>query len=262
MSQNIWSAVRANPALFSDGVTIVQSCQTEKPRNSAKIDSHRLRWARRRPVDSHCRTSSGSWSSTQRPDRGAGMVRVSRVMSATLGARVAGSGACRCGCVTVSSRPRGGAVRRRTTAATRGKRGGNGAPLYCSRDGSRPDLRAQRVLLLRRRLRRRPRRGDGPGHRPAHPGGGHGRPRAPRQPGAAVHQGRDQRGLHDGARPARTGRRARRAGRGSAGRAPRRGAGPGRGPLRATIAEHGPDSVAVYVSGRCRWRRSTWPTSS
>src|SRR3712207_5060799 len=72
MSQNSWCSDNEKPDLFSDVVTMVHSCQTEKPRNSAKIDSQRLRWAVRRPVASHWATSSGSWSSTQRPDRGGG----------------------------------------------------------------------------------------------------------------------------------------------------------------------------------------------
>src|SRR5215207_3787276 len=49
-SQNSWPVVSENPASLSLTATTLQSCQTEKPRNSAKIEKPRLRRATRAPV--------------------------------------------------------------------------------------------------------------------------------------------------------------------------------------------------------------------
>ena len=55
---------------------MLHSCQTEKPRNSAKIDGHRLRRATRRPFAAQNDASSGSQSSIHRPRRGASTVPI------------------------------------------------------------------------------------------------------------------------------------------------------------------------------------------
>ncbi len=50
MSQKISPVLRSKPAAGSVTATIDQSCQTTKPRNSAKIDQRRLRRAMARPL--------------------------------------------------------------------------------------------------------------------------------------------------------------------------------------------------------------------
>ena len=69
MSQKIWLLSSVKPAVGSRTATMLQSCQTTKPRNSAKIDHTRLRLAIARPGPSHCARFSGSHPSIQRPRR-------------------------------------------------------------------------------------------------------------------------------------------------------------------------------------------------
>src|SRR5687768_16655304 len=80
MSQKISDVVKVNPAAGSWTTTMDQSCQTTKPRNSAKMDQFRLRRAMVRPADSHCSLFSASQLAIQRPGRnsrtGASVVRV------------------------------------------------------------------------------------------------------------------------------------------------------------------------------------------
>src|SRR6187431_1582752 len=67
MSQNVWVMSKVKPAAGSCTTTIPHSCQTMKPRNSAKIDQRRLRVATARPPPSHCSAFSGSQFSMLRP---------------------------------------------------------------------------------------------------------------------------------------------------------------------------------------------------
>src|SRR4029450_627509 len=62
---------------------MLHNCHTEKPRNSAKIDGHRLRRASRRPFVVQNALSSGSQASIQRPGRGASTVPIAPVRSAS-----------------------------------------------------------------------------------------------------------------------------------------------------------------------------------
>jgi len=68
-SQNISLTLRSKPTPLSCGTTMLQSAQTAKPRNSAKMDSQRLRRAMGRPVVAHWVGFSGSHPSIHRPGR-------------------------------------------------------------------------------------------------------------------------------------------------------------------------------------------------
>src|SRR5690606_22839995 len=94
MSQKIWPVSKVNPAAGSDTTTIDHSCQTTKPRNSAKIDQPRFRRAMARPWPSHCTWSSGFQWSIQRPGL---------VTSAAAGAAWTAAGATCWGAVLVES---------------------------------------------------------------------------------------------------------------------------------------------------------------
>src|SRR6478752_5900899 len=67
ISQNASELVNANPASGSITTTMLHSCQTMKPRNSAKIDQPRFRRATERPSDCQKSESSGSQPSIQLP---------------------------------------------------------------------------------------------------------------------------------------------------------------------------------------------------
>src|SRR5689334_18428304 len=69
MSQKISEVLNVNPAAGSWTTTIDHSCQTTKPRNSAKMDQLRLRRAMERPCDSHWCLFSASQLAIQRPGR-------------------------------------------------------------------------------------------------------------------------------------------------------------------------------------------------
>src|SRR6476661_7244085 len=69
ISQKISLVENLKPAEGSWTTTIDHSCQTTKPRNSAKMDQFRLRRAIERPVDSHCSLFSASQLAIQRPGR-------------------------------------------------------------------------------------------------------------------------------------------------------------------------------------------------
>src|SRR5215207_1725450 len=80
ISQKISDVEKVKPAAGSWTTTMDQSCHTTKPRNSAKMDQYRLRFAMERPVDSHWSLFSASQLPIQRPGRksraGACAVRV------------------------------------------------------------------------------------------------------------------------------------------------------------------------------------------
>src|SRR6476469_9238094 len=69
MSQKISEVEKVKPAAGSWTTTMDHSCQTTKPRNSAKMDQFRLRRAMARPAASHCSLSSASQLAIQRPGR-------------------------------------------------------------------------------------------------------------------------------------------------------------------------------------------------
>src|SRR5215216_1719489 len=69
ISQKISDVVIVKPAAGSWTTTMDQSCQTTKPRNSAKMDQFRFRFAMERPLDSHCSLFSASQPAIQRPER-------------------------------------------------------------------------------------------------------------------------------------------------------------------------------------------------
>src|SRR5688500_13436097 len=69
MSQKISDVLKVKPAPGSWTTTMDQSCQTTKPRNSAKMDQLRLRRAIERPWDSHWCLFSASQLAIQRPGR-------------------------------------------------------------------------------------------------------------------------------------------------------------------------------------------------
>jgi hypothetical protein len=73
-SQNSWSVEYPKPARGIETTTMLHSCHTEKPRNSAKIEGHRFRRAIARPFPAQNEESSGSQTSIQRPRRGASTV--------------------------------------------------------------------------------------------------------------------------------------------------------------------------------------------
>ncbi len=98
MSQKIWLLSSAKPASGSMTATMLHSCHTTKPRNSAKIDHTRLRLAIARPGPSHWETFSGSQPSIQRPRR---CTRPDAAASG--GAPTAESGAAPPGAVSVAS---------------------------------------------------------------------------------------------------------------------------------------------------------------
>ena len=67
ISQNDSAVVSSKPADGSITTTMLHSCQTTKPRNSAKIDQPRFRLAIRLPWDCQNAGSSGVHPSSQRP---------------------------------------------------------------------------------------------------------------------------------------------------------------------------------------------------
>ena len=67
MSQKISRGAEVKPAAGSWTTTMDQSCQTTKPRNSAKMDQFRLRRAMERPAVSHCSLFSAFQLAIQRP---------------------------------------------------------------------------------------------------------------------------------------------------------------------------------------------------
>src|SRR6478609_7043288 len=69
ISQKISEVLKVNPAAGSWTTTMDHSCQTTKPRNSAKMDQLRLRRAIERPWDSHWCLFSASQLAIQRPGR-------------------------------------------------------------------------------------------------------------------------------------------------------------------------------------------------
>ena len=69
MSQKVWLMSKVKPAAGSCTTTMLQSCQTTKPRNSAKIDHLRLRLAMARPTRFHWPVSSAFQPSIHRPGR-------------------------------------------------------------------------------------------------------------------------------------------------------------------------------------------------
>ncbi|CAH0327316.1 hypothetical protein SRABI128_05982 [Microbacterium sp. Bi128] len=81
ISQKISLVENLKPAEGSWTTTIDHSCQTTKPRNSAKMDQFRLRRAIERPADSHCSLFSASQLAIQRPGRWS-RVRVPPVLAA------------------------------------------------------------------------------------------------------------------------------------------------------------------------------------
>src|SRR3954466_9176787 len=69
ISQKICEVSNAKPAFGSCTTTMLQSCQTMKPRNSAKIDQPRLRRAIEAPAAAHWVAFSGCQPSIHRPAR-------------------------------------------------------------------------------------------------------------------------------------------------------------------------------------------------
>src|SRR3954453_7611152 len=69
MSQKMSEVEKVKPAAGSWTTTMDHSCQTTKPRNSAKMDQLRLRRAMARPAVSHCSLFSASQLAIQRPGR-------------------------------------------------------------------------------------------------------------------------------------------------------------------------------------------------
>lgn len=61
------AAVKSNPMAGNKAATMLKSCHTAKPRNSAKIEKTRLRHATYLPLLSQNSLSSGSHSSIQLP---------------------------------------------------------------------------------------------------------------------------------------------------------------------------------------------------
>ncbi len=74
ISQKDSVVVSAKPAAGSITTTMLHSCQTMKPRNSAKIDQRRLRRAIARPCEAQKAASSGFQPSIHRPGRRVGDV--------------------------------------------------------------------------------------------------------------------------------------------------------------------------------------------
>ncbi len=69
MSQKVWPMSKVKPAAGSCTTTMLHSCQTMNPRNSAKIDHFRLRLAMARPTRFHWLVSSAFQPSIHRPGR-------------------------------------------------------------------------------------------------------------------------------------------------------------------------------------------------
>src|SRR5687768_7365045 len=69
ISQKISEVLKVKPAAGSWTTTIDHSCQTTKPRNSAKMDQLRFLRAMERPRLSHCCLFSASQFAIQRPGR-------------------------------------------------------------------------------------------------------------------------------------------------------------------------------------------------
>src|SRR4051812_15632961 len=69
ISQKICEVSKVKPAFGSCTTTMLQSCQTMKPRNSAKIDHRRLRPAMTLPTAAHWPAFSGCQLSIQCPGR-------------------------------------------------------------------------------------------------------------------------------------------------------------------------------------------------
>src|SRR5690349_23695048 len=92
MSQKTSPVPRSKPAAGRVTATMLQSCQTTKPRNSAKIDQFRFRRAIARPWDDHWAVSSGFQWSIQRPGR---VARAGAVDSGAWGGAPCGGAALR-----------------------------------------------------------------------------------------------------------------------------------------------------------------------